>query len=121
MSTKFNKKSLKFLLILFFSIFILTVVFKVYVNRKYKSSIDGSIALRSYSLEDIKPFDGTDDNKPIYIGMNGFVYDVSEGREFYKVDGPYHYLAGKDSSTELNMIGGGIVKRKYPVIGKLIN
>lgn len=77
-------------------------------------------SLKGYTLESIKEFNGTDDNKPIYIAMNGLVYDVSAGREFYNSSGPYHYLAGKDSSTELNMVGGSIIKRKYPVIGKLI-
>ncbi len=74
----------------------------------------------TYTESDLKPFDGTDPNKPIYIGLNGFVYDVSAGREYYQSDGPYHYLAGKDSSVELNEIGGAIISRKYPVIGKLI-
>lgn len=76
-------------------------------------------SLKVLTLDYIKEFDGTDNAKPIYMGMNGLVYDVSAGREFYKLDGPYHYLAGKDSSTELNMIGGSIIKRKYPVIGRL--
>jgi predicted heme/steroid binding protein len=76
-------------------------------------------SLKVLSLDYIKEFDGTDDQKPIYIGMNGLVYDASAGREFYKTDGPYHYLAGKDSSTELNLVGGSIIKRKYPVIGRL--
>lgn len=73
-----------------------------------------------FNVADIRPFDGSNDNKPIYIGLNGLVYDVSAGREFYNLKGPYHYLAGRDSSIELNQIGGGIIKRKYPVVGKLI-
>jgi predicted heme/steroid binding protein len=68
---------------------------------------------------DLAPFDGTDPTKPVYIGLNGLVYDVSAGRSFYDVNGSYHYLAGKDSSTDLNMIGGDIIARKYPVIATL--
>jgi predicted heme/steroid binding protein len=74
-----------------------------------------------FSNADIKPFDGSDDSLPIYIGLNGLVYDVSAGREFYRIGGPYHFLAGRDSSEELNRVGGGIIKTKYPVVGKLIN
>jgi predicted heme/steroid binding protein len=68
---------------------------------------------------DLSEFNGTDPNKPIYIGLNGYVYDVSPGRDFYNPDGPYHYLAGRDSSTELNLIGGDIIARKYKIIAKL--
>ncbi len=76
--------------------------------------------LRSFDKDSIKEFDGTDDKKPIYIALNGLVYDVSAGREFYNLQGPYHYLAGKDSSTELNLVGGSIITKKYPVIGRFL-
>lgn len=72
-----------------------------------------------FSEEELGQFDGTDPNKPIYIGMNGLVYNVTDGREFYVPGGPYHDLAGRDSSVELNSAGGEIVKRKYPVVGSL--
>ncbi len=70
---------------------------------------------------DLAPFDGSDTSKPIYIGMNGLVYDTSSGRDFYKIGGVYHFLAGRDSSVELNMFGGAIIKRKYPVVGVLVD
>ncbi len=72
-----------------------------------------------FTSEDLKKYDGSSSERPIYIAMNGLVYDVSAGKEYYLVGGPYHYLAGKDSSKELNLFGGAIIKRKYPVIGKL--
>lgn len=68
---------------------------------------------------DLAQFNGSDPSKPIYIGLNGYVYDVSDGRNFYDSNGPYHYLAGKDSSSELNLIGGDIIARKYKVIARL--
>lgn len=73
-----------------------------------------------FTESQLTPFDGTDPNKPIYIGLNGYVYDVSAGKKFYIVGGDYHYLAGKDSSADLNFIGGDIIKRKYPVVGVLV-
>jgi predicted heme/steroid binding protein len=75
--------------------------------------------LTVYTLDELKQYDGTDPQKPIYIAMNGYIYDVSAGRSFYETGGSYHYLAGKDSSQELNLIGGDIIKRKYPVVGIL--
>lgn len=75
--------------------------------------------LPKFSLEQLKPFDGTDPKKPIYIALDGLVYDVTPGREFYQVGGSYHDLAGKDSSGLLHIFGGAIIKRKYRVIGIL--
>ena len=108
----------------------LVLLFLVIFSSAYyfttpKSKIDNIVAsnfdnLKTYRSADIAEFNGTDDSKPIYIALNGLVYDVSTGREFYKSDGPYHYLAGRDSSKELNLVGGGIIKRKYPVIGRFI-
>ncbi len=95
-------------------------MFRTISKSKVSQTVNTQDSLKVISLDFIKDFDGTDDSKPIYIAMNGLVYDVSAGREFYKLDGPYHYLAGKDSSTELNLIGGSIIKRKYPVVGKLL-
>lgn len=66
-------------------------------------------------------FDGTDPEKPTYLALDGLVYDVSAGRdEFYAPGKPYHSLAGKDSTRELILAGSSIIRRKYPVVGKLI-
>jgi len=75
--------------------------------------------LKTFTLDQLKKYNGNDDNLPVYLAYQGLVYDVSAGRKFYKKGGSYHYLAGKDSTTELNLVGGDIIKRKYPVIGKL--
>lgn len=72
-----------------------------------------------FDQQTIAQYDGTDPNKPVYLAMDGFVYDVSGGREdFYAPGRPYHYLAGKDSSALLHLAGGTIIKTKYPVVGK---
>ena len=89
-------------------------------NNNLQASSQSTDLLRQFTSDEIKPFDGTDENKPIYIAYNGLVYDVSAGREFYRLSGPYHYLAGRDSSIELNIAGGGIIKNKYPVVGQYV-
>lgn len=76
--------------------------------------------LESYTLTELAKYNGSDRALPIYIGLNGLVYDVSSGKKFYEQGGTYNWLAGKDSSKDLNLIGGDIIKRKYPVVGILI-
>lgn len=66
----------------------------------------------------IQSFDGSDTNKPIYIAYEGYVYDVSPGRnEYYNIGKDYNYLTGKDSTAELNIVGGSIIKKKYKIVG----
>lgn len=86
----------------------------------HKSRSQGiDLNLREISRVELRKHDGSDESIPIYLAYEGRVYDVSEGREYYKKGGVYHYLAGKDSTVELNIAGGSIIKRKYPVIGRL--
>ena len=68
---------------------------------------------------ELAQFDGTDQSKPIYLGFEGLVYNVTSGREYYQTGGTYHFLAGKDSTTDLKIAGGEIIKRKYQVVAKL--
>ena len=74
---------------------------------------------QSFTPTKLAQFDGTDPAKPIYLGLDGLVYDVTAGKEYYDLQGRYHFLAGKDSSELLHLAGAGIIKVKYPVIGKL--
>ena len=79
------------------------------------------VGLPQFSATDLRAFDGSDDSKPIYMAVDGKVYDVSSGREFYKKGGVYHYLAGKDSTADLKPVGTDIITNKYPIIGTLSN
>lgn len=76
-------------------------------------------SLRVISVEELKGYDGTYENRPIYLAYEGLVYNVTEGKEYYKPGGIYHYLVGRDATIELNIAGGGIIKTKYRVVGKL--
>lgn len=43
-------------------------------------------------------YDGSDPSKPIYLALNGSIYDVSVGRNYYGPGGMYGFLSGKDAS-----------------------
>jgi len=119
---KKNKKVTYFLSTLLI-IFIITILyFALNYSRNSKiNSVSQTNSLPTLSVDSLKEFNGDDDSKPIYIGLNGKVYDVSAGREFYRSDGPYHYLAGKDSSVELNLFGPEIITKKYKPVANLVD
>ncbi|KAL6012209.1 Bifunctional protein GlmU [Asimina triloba] len=54
-----------------------------------------------FTLEQLKQFDGSDESKPIYVGVKGRVFDVSAGKSFYGPGGPYCIFAGKEASRAL--------------------
>jgi membrane-associated progesterone receptor component len=108
---------------------------------------------RNFTASQLKYFDGTKDpktgeNKPVYLSLNGTVFDVSDGRDFYGAGGPYEMFAGRECGVALAKMSfdtsllddmDGCVKlnhgermelenwiekfthyRCYPVLGKLI-
>ncbi len=103
----------------YFLIFFIILTFLIYrsINRDLYS-IQNLSRLPKFNADILSQFNGDDLSKPVYIAYEGYVYDVSSGREDFYNDGKdYHYLAGKDSTIELNMVGGAIIKEKYQIIG----
>ncbi|KAJ9149843.1 Cytochrome b5 [Pleurostoma richardsiae] len=47
---------------------------------------------------ELATFDGTDESKPIYLAINGSIFDVTPGARMYGPGGSYHWLAGVDAS-----------------------
>jgi len=43
-------------------------------------------------------FTGEDPEKPIYVALNGTIFDVSSGRGFYGPGGHYGHFAGRDAT-----------------------
>ncbi|KAF2720669.1 putative heme/steroid binding domain protein [Polychaeton citri CBS 116435] len=43
-------------------------------------------------------YDGNDVSKPVYLALNGTIYDVSAGRRVYGPGGSYNVFAGKDAA-----------------------
>ena len=55
--------------------------------------------MQTYNQEQLEKF-GKDSEK-ILLALNGNVYDVSDGKEFYGKNGPYYMFAGKDATFGL--------------------
>lgn len=89
--------------------------------KKPTPSLQQPDGLKTFSKQELSKYDGSDANLPIYLAMDGYVYDITPGKEFYIPGGPYHDLAGKDSSAMLHIAGGGIIKNKYKIVGTLEN
>ena len=47
---------------------------------------------------ELRAYDGTDPAKPLYLAINGTIYDVPNGRRFYGPGGSYHFFGGADAS-----------------------
>lgn len=48
--------------------------------------------------EQLLAYDGSDPDKPVYVALNGTIYDVSAGSVTYGPGGSYHFFAGKDAA-----------------------
>lgn len=73
--------------------------------------------LPKYTVATLAKYNGETSGLPIYIALDGYVYDVTVGKSFYVPGGTYHSIAGKDASRDLHIFGGDIIKNKYPVVG----
>jgi len=109
-------------------------------QRQPEKNIDPN---RIFTLEELKKYDGSDVNGPIYIGLKGKVYDVTSAESFYGPGGPYACFAGRDASRglskmELEYTSADIsdlgpyekytlteweekFSVKYPLVGKIID
>ncbi len=53
---------------------------------------------RYMTLQELAAYDGTNPDQPIYLSINGTIFDVSAGRRIYGPGGSYHWFAGVDAS-----------------------
>ncbi|XP_041927264.1 neudesin [Alosa sapidissima] len=98
--------------------------------------------VRLITEEELENYNGSQDGQPIYMAINGVVFDVTTGKDFYAKGAPYNALVGKDSTravakmsldpedlthdttglTEeqlesLDRVFTGTYKAKYPIVG----
>jgi len=48
--------------------------------------------------DQLAEYNGADASKPVYIALNGTIYDVSAGRHVYGPGGSYSFFAGRDAT-----------------------
>lgn len=102
----------------------LSLIVAVFVGGVVATSQHAPVPFSGHKTLDataLSEFSGTDADKPIYLALDGFVYDITAGKEFYQTGGPYHFLAGRDASSELHIAGAGIIRRKYPIVAAYIH
>ncbi|KAI8979662.1 cytochrome b5-like heme/steroid binding domain-containing protein [Mycotypha africana] len=58
------------------------------------------LIFKNYTPLELVPFNG-ENGARILMGVNGSVYDVTQGRNFYGPGGPYENFAGHDASRGL--------------------
>ncbi|KAI9311079.1 cytochrome b5-like heme/steroid binding domain-containing protein [Dichotomocladium elegans] len=58
------------------------------------------VVFKNYTPKELEPFNGVK-NERVLMAVNGSVYDVSRGRNFYGPGGPYENFAGHDASRGL--------------------
>lgn len=63
--------------------------------REWSALIKGEVHLTDTEL---LQYDGTDPTKPIYVALNGTIYDVSANPRTYGPGGSYHFFAGRDAA-----------------------
>ncbi|KAI2631870.1 cytochrome b5 [Hypoxylon sp. NC1633] len=61
----------------------------------WKTQLRGPIYLTPAELAQ---YDGTDESKPIYLAINGSIFDVTSNRRTYGPDGSYRFFAGADAA-----------------------
>lgn len=50
------------------------------------------------TLDELALYNGTDSLLPIYVAINGSVYDVTSAPDIYGPKGPYRFFSGRDSA-----------------------
>lgn len=91
-------------------IFIITVLV-VLIAREFLSPVKQSkpqppppkkeIVLREFTKDELANFTGSSPDQPIYVAVDGNVYDVSSARSAYGPGGSYSLFAGHDASYAL--------------------
>ncbi|KAI3633917.1 hypothetical protein MIR68_007521 [Amoeboaphelidium protococcarum] len=67
-------------------------------NFRSKAIQSGYLKEQMLSEDELKQYDGSDPTKPIYLAIDGNVFDVTSGRAHYGPDGGYSFFAGRDAA-----------------------
>lgn len=87
--------------LILFSFFVLLVYYRL--RPKVPAVLPPApapIVFKTFTPPTLRPFDGTN-SQPVYVAVNGRVFDVTSGRNFYGPGGPYANFAGRDATRGL--------------------
>ncbi|CAG9819511.1 unnamed protein product [Phaedon cochleariae] len=74
---------------------------------------------RDFTVEELKQYDGTQEDGRVLVAVNGKVYDVTKGKRFYGPGGPYAAFGGKDASRGLATFNVSASGEKYDDLSDL--
>lgn len=66
--------------------------------NKARAALARALEPRYFTVDELAKYDGSDPDLPIYLSVNGKVYDVTKGKDYYGKGGSYAFFAGKDAS-----------------------
>jgi len=71
------------------------------------------------TLQELRKFDGTQEDGRVLVAINGRIFDVTRGKRFYGPGGPYSSFAGHDASRALAMFQTDLVKEEHDDLSDL--
>ncbi|XP_023013165.1 membrane-associated progesterone receptor component 1 [Leptinotarsa decemlineata] len=86
---------------------IVFLVYKIFKSRQNDNEIPAptpqlpKMKKRDFTVEELKKYDGTQEDGRVLVAVNGNVYDVTRGKRFYGPGGPYAAFGGRDASRGL--------------------
>ncbi|KAI3760679.1 hypothetical protein L1987_51077 [Smallanthus sonchifolius] len=74
------------------------------VKREQQITLREPVQIGNITEDELRPYNGSDHNKPLLMAIKGKIYDVSRSRMFYGPGGPYALFAGRDASRALALM-----------------
>lgn len=74
---------------------------------------------RDMTLEELRKFDGLNEEGRVCVAVNGKVFDVTKGKRFYGPGGPYSSFAGRDATRCLATFSVEVTNEGYDDLSDL--
>jgi len=85
------------------SYFVLTtirIIFEIFFPSKVPAGYQPA-QIGEITLEEMSKCTGEDPFRPILVAVKGKIYDMTEARNFYGPEAPYHVYAGREAARAL--------------------
>jgi predicted heme/steroid binding protein len=67
-------------------------------GKPFFGAAASDLPTKTLTEAELRAFDGSDPDTPIYLAINGTIYDVSISPSFYGPGGHYHHFVGRDAT-----------------------